>query len=572
MPVRCLLSILLCVTLCLPVVSFAEQTNTPELTGIRDIPLICGNEQVTLTIYTFDNEDDIPFIIQDGVIGLLRYTRGDFYSDYHEYTMDESAFPQVTFYRDNNSSITIDYATREVLFIDFDTFFLSGDGFSAGDMLGSGYFSNDSKPQLIARRSSSNFVRKGYDIALDLKEFQIPFYIVQDEYGMMPLQTFNDLFLSPYGWNILFNGEIAILTYDELERGSDLYNQYYSVDHKYISPELARFNRNELSMALQLFYGLKEKHAISDFDELFEVTGLGDRMLSTDPSDIDNALLELVSGFFGDMHSSYSMSSPYCGLDNIRKNNVSTVLSQYDKVFDRYRAARNAAYPDGVPSLEIVNDTLYITFDNFRKARRTGDYYLLADEPDFEPFDTISLIIKANRLVKEENSPIRNIVLDLSENSGGNVDAAIYVLCWMLGDVHMHSEDTLTDGQYSIYYTADVNLDREFTSKDDVSDLNLYCLTSPISFSCGNTVPALLKASGIVTLLGQTTGGGACIVSSLSTAIGTLLTISDNLRVSTVKNGAFYDIDLGVDPDIVLTRPASFYDREGLTDFINNLK
>ncbi len=37
------------------------------------------------------------------------------------------------------------------------------------------------------------------------------------------------------------------------------------------------------------------------------------------------------------------------------------------------------------------------------------------------------------------------------------------------------------------------------------------------------------------------------------------------------KNGAFYDIDQGAEPDISLVKLESFYDRQALTDTINGL-
>jgi hypothetical protein len=41
--------------------------------------------------------------------------------------------------------------------------------------------------------------------------------------------------------------------------------------------------------------------------------------------------------------------------------------------------------------------------------------------------------------------------------------------------------------------------------------------------------------------------------------------------MSFFKNGSFYDIDQGIDPDIYLTHISSFYDREKLTEIINGL-
>ena len=75
-----------------------------------------------------------------------------------------------------------------------------------------------------------------------------------------------------------------------------------------------------------------------------------------------------------------------------------------------------------------------------------------------------------------------------------------------------------------------------------------------------------------MTLLGDTSGGGSCVVRFMSSAWGSLFSMSGTKRISFVKNGSFYDVDRGVDPDVFLTRKESFYDREQLTEFINALR
>ena len=79
------------------------------------------------------------------------------------------------------------------------------------------------------------------------------------------------------------------------------------------------------------------------------------------------------------------------------------------------------------------------------------------------------------------------------------------------------------------------------------------------------------KESGKVTLLGRTSGGGSCTVLNTSSAWGTSFQISSNVRTSFLKNGAFYDIDRGADPDFVLPTPEQYYDRAALTDYINRI-
>ena len=71
--------------------------------------------------------------------------------------------------------------------------------------------------------------------------------------------------------------------------------------------------------------------------------------------------------------------------------------------------------------------------------------------------------------------------------------------------------------------------------------------------------------------LGRTSGGGSCMVLSASSAWGTSFKISSPYRMSFLKNGAFYDIDRGADPDVILTKPEKFYDRETLVETINSI-
>ena len=84
-------------------------------------------------------------------------------------------------------------------------------------------------------------------------------------------------------------------------------------------------------------------------------------------------------------------------------------------------------------------------------------------------------------------------------------------------------------------------------------------------------MPNIFKSSGSVTLLGKQSGGGSCSVLPMSTAYGTLFQISSPNRLSYLKNGSYYDIDMGIEADCVIVRPENFYDRNGLTDYINNL-
>ncbi|MBP5224107.1 MAG: hypothetical protein J6Z38_00775, partial [Lachnospiraceae bacterium] len=113
---------------------------------------------------------------------------------------------------------------------------------------------------------------------------------------------------------------------------------------------------------------------------------------------------------------------------------------------------------------------------------------------------------------------IKNVVLDLSCNTGGAVDSAIYTLAAFLG-------------------------------------------TAPISVEDPH-----------VTLLGQRSAGGACSVTHISTAAGSILRLSSSNKMSYLRNGSFYDIDQGVEPDFFISKLSNYYDRQSLAAYLNELK
>ena len=58
-------------------------------------------------------------------------------------------------------------------------------------------------------------------------------------------------------------------------------------------------------------------------------------------------------------------------------------------------------------------------------------------DPADEHIDTLGLIFYAHKQITREDSPIENVVLDLSLNGGGAIDAAAVVAAWFLGDAEI---------------------------------------------------------------------------------------------------------------------------------------
>ena len=76
---------------------------------------------------------------------------------------------------------------------------------------------------------------------------------------------------------------------------------------------------------------------------------------------------------------------------------------------------------------------------------------------------------------------------------------------------------------------------------------------------------------GVAKIIGETSGGGACVVFPTCTADGMPYQISGISRISTVDSaGVFTDVDAGVTPDYQLDSSYFYHDAK-LASFVESL-
>ena len=527
-------------------------------------------------LYFVDGVNDMPYVDISDVLAC--YNKRDEENDPDVLRLnaeyDQEGGEVTIRLGENTSSLCLNFAEQYVSYSSFDTFH-SPSYESMMDNLYSSGFNEAGEPELFRRISSVVLQREGNPLFIDMKEYDIPM-IRRDGLFLMPMHTAFDLIIGmpTKGKAICFNGQAVFFGYiTELGKETELGQLYYSVQADERSPELTSYGLNELCMELDYFYGLKEVHGVTRFFDLLLNSGLAKRFLDLSANEADKALAMLLSFYLDDGHSGYRSNSWMTGTDP--EVNPETVKGGFSAVTGYYTEKvlleTREKYPDSkLPYFEVGN-TAYICQDSFHMYEEDpGAYYKGLTEEQIAK-DTIALIIYAHDRITREDSPIENVVIDLSCNSGGDVDAAIFMMSWFLGEAPFSSLNPITGAQRTALYQADVNLDRVFDEKDTLDGLNLYCLISPLSFSCANLVPWVFKSSGKVTLIGDTTGGGSCVVLPMTSAWGSMFQISGYSRCSFVKNGSYYDVDRGVDPDVPLTKAETFCDREKLTEIINNL-
>ena len=555
----------------------------------RTVPLIINgeiDENSVIPLYFLDGVEDLPYVdLKEYTDGLNTWaSEGGPAFTWHEDR--ENALCSIT-YAPNSSELSFDFTDHTVYYSSFETFGAAPGRFLMDMLSFSGTNSVTGEPELFERLDVSSLERKGSPRTIPLEGYGIPM-LQQDGLYLMPLHTAFELTINLpvtrlgcyYNGDAVFFGDKLLFvdtardpqTGYDVETLTGLGKALFDCKFTRRSPQLAEYSLGELCMELDNFYGLKDSHNIDSFGWLMLDSGLHERLLDPDPAVADAAVRDLINFRLDDLHSSFQMVSPMTGFDTQlppEKLGFSANADQFK--ISRYNNVRSQAFPEGVPFYQEVGDTAFVSFDHFDVAPNLDYYSLDLNDPNIVQ-DTISLILYANHQIRREGSPVKNVVLDLSLNGGGRVDAAVFVTGWFIGQASVTAVNTFTGAQATAMYLVDSNLDRLFDEWDTLlGEYNLYCLISPESFSAGNLLPWLFKASGLVILMGDTSGGGSCEVFGLTTAWGTTFNISGYKRLSFIKNGSFYDIDRGIEPDVIFTRISTFYDRQKVTDIIHGL-
>lgn len=406
------------------------------------------------------------------------------------------------------------------------------------------------------------------------------------------LNTFGNLFTN---YRYVYNGKEEYGIDEIINKIGNFYRFDEGTGKKMRSSALTDFTYNELCINLDLNYGLKELHGnkFDCFDSYFEYVGLKSKLLNPDPEIFCKAIWDLCEAYFSDNHSNFKLVSYYCGYDIAKKfaervetgdENLLTGESLGKKI-ELYYTARQNVYGEKVPGLEFSSDgkTAIVRFDEYT-TYGASDLNAIINEKTTEDicnsikenYTAIQKDIKTeyylycvNKMIKEKPG-VENVILDMSNNTGGSCRTAVATLAWMLGEVQTNITNSITGAKCSSVYVCDINADGKFDENDTIKDKKLFCLISPASFSCGNMVPAMLKSSDRVVLLGETSGGGSACVYDTMAADSTTFRISSRYVMSENKNGSNYDIDKGIEPHVRL-QPETLYDRQTICSIVANM-
>ena len=453
---------------------------------------------------------------------------------------------------------------------------------------------------------------------IDLSKYDILTYNTSvDTY--VPLGLLNNLYGGIEWYNIAYNGkDIYVfdfsgdLNLDPKEPNHDeeyFAESYYSTfqNKKEREKDVVKYNYNQLCFTFDNLRGYTNQLVFGDnnlvtlgLDTLLEsyYPGIKRLLLSENEVDYEKGYLMLLYGMSDGGHTGFVSKNPptISYVYELQKDNEFKKLADAMLSIDEVKVSKRQtlmqsrakalgdAYGDRSFYYTYNNEykTAIIGFDRFIIDRDLWDEYYKGNkdklsllEDDFDIRDTYAFVRKS--LYKAKSDGASNVILDVSFNGGGSNDALASVIGLFNGaKTSILQNNTIDSSRLKNDYSIDINLDGKFDDQDinEAKSFNfkVSVLTSKLSFSCGNLLPALMKELGYK-IIGEKSGGGSCVVVREETAEGFIYSRSGYLCLC---NLAGDNIDSGVPLDYSLVNQvdgkldySKFYDIKTISEYLN---
>lgn len=362
----------------------------------------------------------------------------------------------------------------------------------------------------------------------------------------------------------------SVLEMEDTEPISDITTLKINLDQTYFNRQtrsqiVADYTYQELRFAFYELYGNTKNTSVKDFDNFIKNKDYKDKLLSLDISEYDDAMSKLLLEDVDDAHTRIHYPSIYGNPTFVNSNYYAQrhAGERRGHIIEAQATNQNARSEAGaLEGFQIVNKTAFITFDSFslNNQIKAFDEYKNTNPSDYisSPMDLFASSF--NKI--QENANIENVVIDLSCNGGGQVASLAYLLGYCTKDPAIIINTGLNDADIEFHYEVDLNQDGIYAGEGDsfAEKYNFYVLTSEASFSCANHFATLCRNLNFGKVIGQTTGGGSCIVSYLCNSSGYLYHCSSEVTSLLSKDEEYVTNDCGVTPDIEIDS-SQFYNR-----------
>lgn len=351
----------------------------------------------------------------------------------------------------------------------------------------------------------------------------------------------------------------------------------------YLSAE----NYRELCLTFDHFYGLKAEKNIESFDKYFTDKNLKERLLSNNIMEYEDAFVEFIEKDIDDIHSSVS------GGENIYSS--SEIQSYISNKCDSYRGSRYKAYYQEINELGVLRsktkftdsyivegNTAYLSFKIFVHDEKNThpinhqDYQTenheaavkaYANAVQANPYKAFALAF--NDFGKMNN--IKNVVIDVTGNIGGEIRCAPYLAAFMTGDPSVVTRNQFDGSIVDWHYKVNLNGDDTYGGEGDTfaGKYNFYIM-SGANFSAGNEFTTMAKINGFAKIIGRKSAGGSCAITPKNDINGLTYRASSMITLMAKDNDKYIANDNGIEPDLTVPFD-NMYDLTQLDAWLNTL-
>ena len=408
----------------------------------------------------------------------------------------------------------------------------------------------------------------GYN--LDIGEHDGKAYL---PFSLVSSLVFTPAYYSSVSWNgtafylnDLVNGAIS-LSGPSTSYATSYYSGKNSETKK--EPYFIEYNANSLFFFLDHFYGFRDERFVpfSDYLQLNRPE-VYEGLFSADEKTYVEAVNILMENVIGDGHTNARGATSTFGEGKVAVSGNKS--DRTNKMMEDSNDCHTKRFEAGVsPNVVRYNGkTAILSFDGFEHANTVLSNDNIAQYAK-DNKDTFALFSNAMKEITAHGG-IENVIFDVTCNGGGDSNGLIPATGIMDREFVSVQYDPLTKAHSEIHYQIDTNLDGVYDENDGYKgQYKFYILTSAYSFSCANMFPFFAKTNGFAKIIGETSGGGACVVSFESTADGKPFRISGNIRSGEKDKPSVHD-DAGVKVDFALERE-HFYDDAYLNTFVSAL-
>lgn len=490
-----------------------------------------------LLTYYVDN-GNVPFVdLQDFILLLDGYI----YSDEIEFLWDEPTqtltLSYTTTYVDDITEEEITETYEAILDFNANTITVQDRSFFSGYI-----YSTETNYSAGLSYLDEYYFEEGNPVVYDLNAYRFDMIYHEGDY-VIPFHLANLMFCGGSYFNVYYNGDHYKGIYAYGDETADFMTS--SLNKTTIPADVRLATFDAFAFTLDYFYGLKEENGVASYyNELYKVVA---DMLNNVYLTSSRAYSDFVYKVLDELHSSMVYGSVYGGPEgntpSISLANVGERTNAWYSVYYAVRDGKTARWgTNPIPPFRIIAGTkTAVIYLNSFVTKAVDDPDTVIDSNDYMR-DAVDGIFAAD-------PTIENIVVDISSNTGGNLGALYRVLGYITENpIASHYQDPLT-GEKTTYW-----LEVDTVARTNV---NWFFMTSKVTFSAANLMAAIGKYQDVATIIGTTSGGGACSILPIYLPDGSAHQISSlnmiSYRVGSDEDGWTYiGIESGVQPDYEL--------------------